>query len=148
MFIDADNFKTINSECGHVAGDDALKVMASVIKSSISEPDSWAARYGGDEFFVSMNRHDESDALKTAEEIKSSLENRGHIKIGEHYRKLSASIGVYALNVGLDENNELPKKCITARDLIILADGCMYKAKAQGRNSIVSMNGNEKASNK
>lgn len=148
MFIDADSFKTINSECGHVAGDDALKVMASVIKSSISEPDCWAARYGGDEFFVSMNRHGESDALKTAEAIQSYLENRGHVKIGEHYRKLSASLGVYTLSVGLDENNGLPANRITARDLISIADGCMYKAKAQGRNSIVSMTGKGTASNK
>ena len=141
MFIDADNFKSINDKFGHVTGDEALVKLADVLKRNVVSDGCWTARYGGDEFFVSLNHLDEEEALKVAQAIRTSFGELNVPNNCSEFIKLSASIGLYTLHASLDENNKLPEKRINALELIKLTDDCMYKAKQLGRNTIYSCSG-------
>ena len=138
MFMDMDNFKTLNDQFGHAAGDALLIEVARRISSCLREMDT-VARFGGDEFVVMLGDLDADRALsvkrahKIAEKIGASLaetyllsaqqEDGAAIKI-EH--QCSASIGV-ALFLNHDTSQD---------DILYWADAMMYQAKKQGRNRI------------
>ncbi|OIR03211.1 cyclic di-GMP phosphodiesterase Gmr [mine drainage metagenome] len=139
MFIDLDNFKPLNDEHGHNVGDILLVEVAHRIVSCVREVDT-VSRFGGDEFVVMLSELDADKATSVAqasvvaEKIRQSLgevyrltvmqEGRLEPRIVEHH--CTASIGVVLFN---DHG-------VTQEDLIRLADGAMYRAKAAGRNQV------------
>ncbi len=70
LFIDINDFKAINDQYGHRAGDDALLAFATEIKSLLRETDSFG-RYGGDEFLLLLHNANEEEALKFCKRLKS-----------------------------------------------------------------------------
>ena len=121
LIADIDNFKTINDTFGHQTGDAVLKRVGSVIRSAVRVFDV-CARYGGDEFAIVMPNSDRASALACAERIRRRLlESRP----AENDTPLTMSIGVavFAPDDG-------------AADLIVRADRCMYRAKADGKNLV------------
>jgi len=138
LFLDLDNFKTLNDQCGHAAGDGLLVEASHRLSSCVRAIDT-VARYGGDEFVVIITelleyREDSSAQVgMVAEKIRAMLaepfvlnvEREDRITSAvEHY--CSASIGVAMFN---DQDNDLDS-------IINHADRAMYQAKAAGRNMI------------
>jgi diguanylate cyclase (GGDEF)-like protein len=126
IFVDVDNLKNINDCYGHVCGDQAItKVMEKLLCCIRSDTD-WAARYGGDEFFICLNRTGKKAACHVAERIRKDVEEIVIFKDGKSV-KTTVSLGVYTMEA---ERGEM----LTADEVIALADRRMYEAKKNGRN--------------
>ncbi len=129
MFIDLDNFKTINDSLGHSVGDELLKVVAKRISECIRREDT-AARMGGDEFIIIITELDRSIGLAAhkvrgiAEELCLCLS--APCKIEGRDLQITPSVGVTLF----------PKDDKDVDDILKQADTAMYRAKAAGRNSI------------
>lgn len=121
LFLDIDDFKTINDGLGHNIGDEYLKVIAFRLESFVRGGDT-AARLGGDEFAVLLEN------LPSIEDLNNAVDRilniiRQPIEFGGREITVSASIGV----VVLDENS-------TGETLLRNADVAMYQAKQTGKN--------------
>jgi len=130
IFVDIDNFKTINDTKGHLAGDTILSEVANRLKDGVREEDT-VARLGGDEFVICMT--DLGDTEDHARIIGVDRANRLLEKMqrvfiiqGEKI-KVSASLGLAFFN-----NHSL-----TASELLRHADIAMYKAKESGKNQLI-----------
>jgi len=124
LFIDLDNFKPINDNWGHNAGDKVLKEIADRLTSSIRAADS-VARIGGDEFLILLNPvKNRSESGKVAKKIISKIGEP--IIIGKATISVGASIGI----------SIYPEQETTADQLIINADSAMYKIKKGNKNGI------------
>ena len=123
IFIDADDLKKINDTFGHIAGDLALKEIGAAIQRNIRLENDWAARYGGDEFFVSLHNTSYNVAFQIAERIRQEVE-RITISVPEGSFRLSASLGVHTIKGSK----------LTADEVISLVDRRMYHAKKNGKN--------------
>lgn len=126
LFIDLDNFKTVNDTLGHAAGDAVLIQVAKKLKSSLRETDT-AARLGGDEFLVLLEGLESQEAAQIfAERISSELV----ITCGKQTEPLEvrASIGI-AHHDGSD---------LSAYELLAKADKAMYRTKARRKGQVTS----------
>ena len=122
LFIDLDNFKSINDSLGHPSGDKYLQSIAKRIKRSIRNSDS-LCRLGGDEFIALITHiKSKSDLLAIAKKIMACIIAPVTIDGNELQRSASVGIAVYP-DDGLDIDT-----------LVRKADTAMYKAKEQGRN--------------
>jgi diguanylate cyclase (GGDEF)-like protein/PAS domain S-box-containing protein len=119
LFIDLDNFKTINDSLGHAAGDHVLVEMAHRVRSSLRTEDT-AARLGGDEFAVLLEDAEVTAAARVAERIRAAIGQPFWVLAQEVY--VSASIGIAVRREG-----------DTAGDLLRNADVAMYTAKSKGK---------------
>jgi len=129
LFIDLDNFKTLNDTLGHDIGDILLQQVASRLELCVREGDT-VARLGGDEFVVMLEELSKV-ALEAAEQTKTvgnkilSALNQPY-QLGEHEYHNTPSIGVTLFNSSLQEIDELMKQ----------ADIAMYQSKKAGRNTL------------
>jgi diguanylate cyclase (GGDEF)-like protein/putative nucleotidyltransferase with HDIG domain len=122
LFIDLDFFKTYNDIYGHGMGDEILKEVGRIIKTSIRETDV-GARYGGDEFAILLKQSTGAEAKVVAERVRGKIEGC----MTDKGITLTCSIGVASWRVDG-----------VARDAIIqAADKAVYAAKEAGRNRVV-----------
>ena len=119
LFIDLDNFKTINDSLGHAAGDHVLVEAAHRVRSSLRSEDT-AARFGGDEFAVLLEDADVTAAARVAERIRVALGTPFWVLGQEVF--ISASIGIAVRRDG-----------DAASELLRNADVAMYTAKTKGK---------------
>ena len=123
MFIDLDNFKTVNDTLGHTAGDEVLLEMAKRLCSCVRADDT-VARLGGDEFSMVLSElRRPEDAGRVAEKIISAVQRP--MSISGVPIEVSASIGIALY----------PADGIDAESLLRNADSAMYRAKEAGRNT-------------
>ena len=123
LFIDLDNFKDINDQLGHEAGDAALKEIAQRLASATRKVDT-VARLGGDEFVVLLNNPaDRKQIASIARQLLDCM--RSPIPFGPLSMRVSFSIGI----------GQYPDDGDTASEIISSADHAMYLAKTDGRNS-------------
>ncbi|MDD4780179.1 MAG: GGDEF domain-containing protein [Tissierellia bacterium] len=127
IMLDIDFFKNVNDNYGHLAGDFVLKEISNIIKKNIRKDHDWVAKYGGDEFFVSLPNADKKAAYRTAETIKNEVENKEFVYEGQKIH-ITVSLGVYTLD----------SKKIIMEELIDITDKNMNEAKIKGRNNIIS----------
>jgi diguanylate cyclase (GGDEF)-like protein/PAS domain S-box-containing protein len=121
LFLDLDDFKVVNDSLGHRAGDRLLVEVASRLSNEIRASDI-AARQGGDEFTVLLDRVADADAaIEIAERIAEQM--RLPIELEGRSIVITPSIGI-ALATDTD---------IQADDLLAHADAAMYSAKAGGK---------------
>jgi diguanylate cyclase (GGDEF)-like protein/PAS domain S-box-containing protein len=121
MFIDLDNFKTVNDSLGHHVGDVLLKQVAARIKEVLREADM-VSRLGGDEFLVILaDFAAPEDAAKVAEKLLQVIS--APIELEGRELCANASIGI----------SVFPRDGDNADDLIRHADAAMYSAKEHGR---------------
>ncbi len=129
MFIDLDNFKTLNDTQGHDVGDLLLKEVASRLKRNVREGDT-VARLGGDEFVVALESlnsiaHEAASQSEViAEKIRGELSQPYMLNGLEHLS--SPSIGV-----SLFRGHQL-----SLEEILKQADLAMYQAKSSGRNKV------------
>lgn len=121
LFLDVDDFKSINDSLGHGAGDRVLVTVSRRLRACLRPADT-AARLGGDEFAVLLEgTSDLSDVTYVAERIAEVL--RAPITWDGHMLFLTVSIGVASSGPGSDR----------AEDLLSAADTAMYRAKKRGK---------------
>ncbi|NNG15890.1 MAG: diguanylate cyclase [Gemmatimonadales bacterium] len=125
LMIDVDSFKLFNDTHGHLAGDEALKQVSSMLLESTRDVD-FVARYGGEEFLVMLRDTEIDGAVHVAERIRSCVEEKP-INVGGTEAHVTVSIGAAAL----------PKKSDDPEVVIGNADAAMYQAKRSGRNRVV-----------
>jgi len=118
---DIDQFKEINDQFGHSAGDQVLENVASAFKSQ-SRPYDLAARYGGEEFVLLLPETSPHDAITTAERVRIEIER---ITVPMCPRQVTISLGVACWKTG-----ETPDQFIDR------ADAMLYQAKRNGRNRV------------
>ena len=130
LMIDVDEFKHFNDRYGHAAGDTALRTVARCVNDNIKRPGDFAGRYGGEEFCAILPGTDLAGAVRVAENIRAAVLAADEPNAGSAHGKLTVSIGV-AVHTGIVTAED------TAEDLVRLADGRLYEAKAAGRNTVI-----------
>jgi diguanylate cyclase (GGDEF)-like protein/PAS domain S-box-containing protein len=121
VFVDLDDFKTINDTLGHTVGDGVLKAVANRLRALVREEDT-IARQSGDEFTIIARVPDREGAAALAQRILDSLKDSLVVDGYELHVSASVGISVYPLD-GLEEV-----------ELVRNADTAMYRAKELGRN--------------
>jgi diguanylate cyclase (GGDEF)-like protein len=138
VFLDLDNFKTVNDSYGHLAGSRTLREIGRVIQATIP-PGALAARYGGDEFCVILPGADSETAGAVAESLRLSIEQTalmvGARDLGIPARGLhvTASFGAANYHEHVGPFGSLERR---QNALLRLADTAMYAAKAAGKNRV------------
>lgn len=129
LYIDLDNFKTINDSLGHAAGDRLLKAVGNRLEGLV-QPEDTFARVGGDEFLLLLENQQSNAAAAEAAAKESALKIRQLLDrtftVDGHEIHVSVSVGVALFN---GANN-------SADDVIKSADAAMYEAKGAGRNTL------------
>jgi len=128
LLCDIDHFKKFNDNWGHQTGDQVLRLVASCLSENVKGRDT-AARYGGEEFGVVLRGTALRDAMRIAEQIRHAVEARRLVKksTGDVLGTITISIGVAQFAPG--------EKAETA---VRRADSCLYGAKQNGRNLVIS----------
>lgn len=120
MMLDVDHFKSYNDEFGHPAGDEALKLVGSVIRDTLRAADV-AARFGGEEFAILLPQTMPDEAAVIAERIRGNVE-----KAKFPHRPVTMSIGVASCSAEL----------CSSQNIVSAADKSLYEAKRGGRNRV------------
>lgn len=121
LFLDFDEFKRINDDLGHMAGDQLLIKSARRLQTCLRSVDT-AARLGGDEFVVLLEDiQDASDTIRVADRIQAELASP--FNLNGRQASISVSIGIVLSETGYDRPEEV------LRD----ADIAMFRAKAKGK---------------
>lgn len=120
LMLDIDHFKKVNDTYGHDAGDEVLKHLSLVLKSSLRESDV-LARYGGEEFVIFLPHTSPTEAWRVAERIRESVE-QARIQTAAKILNITISLGLSST-----QNIDL-----TAQ--IKEADTALYVSKTTGRN--------------
>jgi diguanylate cyclase (GGDEF)-like protein len=124
LYIDLDNFKHINDQGGHAAGDQALRAVATLLRRSGRSADL-AARIGGDEFALWMDGADANAARHRAERLMAAAGELSPVANGQP--RLGMSIGLAVFD---------PARRESADALVRRADAAMYASKRAGRSTI------------
>lgn len=128
LLVDLDHFKLINDTYGHLAGDDVLFAVASVLQRAVRSVDT-VARYGGEEFVIVLPETGKQGAMAFAERVRERLAAHRFSVAGRQDIRVTCSIGVATYpSAGLD----------SVEDLFRAADAALYRAKGNGRNLVCS----------
>jgi len=125
VMVDADHFKSINDQAGHLAGDRVLVGIANSIRASLRSSDL-ICRWGGDEFLVVLRNCDLFNAERLGETIRQTVENAAFSFNGNAI-PATVSVGIAVLRSDDDGNSFIGR-----------ADAALYRAKQDGRNVIRS----------
>jgi diguanylate cyclase (GGDEF)-like protein/PAS domain S-box-containing protein len=123
LYIDLDHFKALNDSFGHDAGDEALRIMAGLLRRS-TRPTDLVARLGGDEFAVWLDGMDQFAAAERAEQLRTTGAQALAGLGGGGCPRVTFSIGVASRWAGRGED---------AESLLHRADQAMYAVKRAGR---------------
>lgn len=121
--IDIDDFKEINDNYGHLAGDFVLKEFSDLAINTIRKTDD-LYRYGGDEFIIIFNECDKKEALSIVERLRKRVEKRDFIFDNKLIR-ITVSIGIY-----------VPFKKEAVEETLKNVDKQLYKSKEKGKNVV------------
>jgi diguanylate cyclase (GGDEF)-like protein/PAS domain S-box-containing protein len=121
-YLDLDQFKLINDTCGHVAGDEVLRQVSSLLQKHIRHRDT-IARLGGDEFGLLMEHCSLNEAQQVARKLVEAVSDYEFLWEDKRF-KIGVSIGLVAVN-DLDTD---------VNGLLSAADTACFIAKDQGRN--------------
>ena len=125
LALDLDHFKAVNDRHGHQVGDEVLQVFVATVKQ-VLRPSDLVARTGGEEFKVLLPNTALADAVRVAERIRERVASLA-FATGETTLRVTVSIGCAVVDGDLAASERA-------------ADECLYRAKALGRNRVVSAN--------
>ena len=121
--LDIDHFKSVNDSHGHQTGDEVLRAVSDVIRTSLRSAD-FCGRYGGEEFLLVMTQTNINGALLCAERVRSTIERSRFPNLGTDF-KVTVSLGV----AEFAGKEDIPT-------MIGRADKALYRAKESGRNRV------------
>ena len=122
VFLDLDDFKTVNDSLGHAAGDQLLTAVAERLRG-VMRPEDTVARFGGDEFAILLEETNRESARRVAERVLAALRSPFDLQGKQVFARGSAGVAV-------TQSGTSPE------DLLRHADLAMYTAKARGKGRI------------
>jgi len=125
LLIDIDDFKRVNDQYGHLAGDRVLMFLGKLITSSLRDGDK-VFRFGGEEFLIILNRGNENACEKVSERILNGVRTNT-LLYKQHQIKITLSMGSAVFQEGDDFESFIER-----------ADKALYKAKANGKDQLVA----------
>jgi diguanylate cyclase (GGDEF)-like protein/PAS domain S-box-containing protein len=128
IIIDVDRFKSFNDRYGHEAGDMVLREFSLFLRKNIREED-FACRYGGDEFVIILPETSLENARQRAEQLRQGVKKLDIQFRGDVLDRVTLSLGVAVY----------PHHGLTAEMLLRTADAALYRAKAEGRDRVVTL---------
>jgi diguanylate cyclase (GGDEF)-like protein len=128
VIIDIDRFKGINDRFGHEAGDIVLREFSLFLRKNIREED-FACRYGGDEFVIILPETSLENTRQRAEQLREGIKSLNFQFRGNALDNVTLSLGVAVY----------PNHGLTAEALLRTADTALYRAKADGRDRVVTL---------
>ena len=123
IILDIDYFKAVNDNYGHETGDRILQKISNILKTHLRKTDT-LGRWGGEEFLIILPNTSIKEALKVAEKLRQEIANT---KMKNLF--CTISLGVDKLN----KDDHIIEQAIKR------ADDALYKAKANGRNCVVTL---------
>lgn len=132
LYLDLDQFKIINDTCGHMAGDELLRQLTSMLQKKLRQSDI-LARLGGDEFGVLLETCSTETALAIAEVLRQTVSEFHFVWVDRAFH-CGVSIGLVTFSNG----------GVTLSDILRMADAACYVAKDKGRNRIHIYTGEDK----
>ncbi len=123
IMLDLDNFKRINDQSGHEAGDLALRMLADNLRAELRAVDT-AARFGGDEFVIILPQANTEGAMIVAERLRIRIEQMQVPGFGQ----VTSSFGVATF----------PHHASSRDTLVVAADRALYNSKDFGRNRVTA----------
>ncbi|MFN0064503.1 MAG: diguanylate cyclase [Myxococcaceae bacterium] len=124
IMLDIDRFKDVNDRFGHLAGDQVLRSIAQLMRTSVRREDT-LARYGGEEFALLLPEVGMAAALQVAEKLRQRVVAQTFV-FGRRKLNVTVSLGVAALGQSTSD----------ASSLLRSADEKLYAAKSAGRNQV------------
>jgi diguanylate cyclase (GGDEF)-like protein len=125
VLADLDDFKQVNDQYGHAAGDEVLKAFAGALRKTVRESDV-AGRWGGEEFAMVLSGTDAVGGARLAERARAAIEAERVKMPNGDLCAVTASFGV----ASFPESRELG-------EILAAADSALYAAKRQGKNRVV-----------
>ena len=125
LFIDLDHFKRFNDTFGHDAGDLVLRSIADLFRK-VFRMDDVICRYGGEEFGIILPESSAENAAIRANALRE-LTKKLQIQYKNH------TLGAVTLSIGVAA---FPEHGESSEELLKVADQCLYKSKAAGRNLV------------
>ena len=132
FYMDLDQFKIINDNCGHVAGDELLKQISTLLRQEVWKRDT-LARLGGDEFVVLLEHCTSIQAKKVGNKILKLIEEYRFIWNDQSFT-ISVSIGLVPIDANSKNSVEIMKH----------ADSACFAAKDAGRNRVHTFHDDDK----
>jgi diguanylate cyclase (GGDEF)-like protein len=126
FLFDIDHFKAYNDQNGHIAGDQALRVLAQLVRDSVRADDIFG-RFGGEEFLLIMPGRSPAQAMSAATNIRLRIE-RYDFPFGD-----AQPMGRVTISGGV---STFPDDAQDAVELLLAADSALYRAKQRGRNKV------------
>lgn len=127
IMVDIDFFKKFNDKYGHQSGDAVLRQVAQTIKKNIRSTDI-PCRYGGEEMSVILSNTKKEEAAIVAQKICEAVRNKEFELATGDWTHVTISLGVASAPIDSD----------SVQGLIEYADKCLYVAKENGRNQVIS----------
>jgi diguanylate cyclase (GGDEF)-like protein len=127
LFIDCDNFKSINDQFGHPVGDQFLRFFATLLLEGVREGDA-VVRYAGDEFVILLPNTPLEAAISIAERLLETTRSKSMENIPALYTTISLGLATY------------PQHGMTGELLIKHADDALYISKRNGKNRLTVYN--------
>lgn len=126
LMCDMDYFKQVNDEYGHESGDQVLKDLAHILRTSVRSSDL-VIRYGGEEFLILLiDCQTQGFALEVAEKIRARVES--------HQFRIDGGVIRKTISIGI---SEFPCDTAAFWESIKFADVALYRAKEEGRNRVI-----------
>ena len=129
IFCDVDHFKSVNDKHGHQVGDAVLQSLGKLLLRCSRQLDV-PTRYGGEEFAIILPGTDRTGAILVAERLRKMLEKMDVPVGGGRVLQVTASFGCATM----DDTFTPPDPATLLKE----ADACVYTAKREGRNRVVS----------
>lgn len=129
LIMDVDHFKNYNDTLGHPAGDEVLRKISAILKTSVRDNDI-VARYGGEEFAVLLPGADAIGSYALAERIRVAVEKE------TFFKEELQPMGQVTISVG---TGTFPQDGETEDELIVNTDQALYEAKNNGRNKVFAV---------
>lgn len=126
--VDVDHFKAFNDTYGHVAGDECLTRLGSILAQTILRPGDFVGRYGGEEFVVVLPDTDAAGAERVCARVKDIVAATNLPHEASPLDRVTVSIGFASM---------IPDYRLTRNQILEAADAALYKAKASGRNRVI-----------
>lgn len=129
LLLDIDEFKLYNDQYGHIAGDNVLKSIASVLTRHARRPGDCAARYGGEEFAIVLGNTGPDSAIKIARNVLQEIRGLAIEHAEAAKRKL--------ITVSAGVATTYPLQGLSDQTITDSADRKMYRAKRKGGDLLV-----------
>lgn len=121
IIIDLDNFKKVNDTYGHLAGDEVIRELASILKNNTRSVDT-VGRWGGEEFLIICPESKLEGAKQLADKIRKIIEQHNFVTIG----CVTCSFGISTFHAGDSQDSMMER-----------ADKALYQGKKNGRNRVI-----------